>query len=541
MFLCGCSGGVSENEPSTADVESYETPEDVFAAAIAAGERDDWESFASMLTAESQAKMAASLIGGAKFEAVFDEKKEQSLNELLDRHGLDLSAPSQSKPDTTHAESMLEMFRPVDDIPRFVGDLAEWMDKNSAKEHHGGLADLRSVGSVSVEGDVAKAVALTDRGEFPIEFQKVGKAWLLHFPDDAVDDAGLASSPRRGTVIDPKGTVTGKTTGTLSASSSEPSEPFKQLELLTSVEADDSFHGAGTVAFSSDNHTFVTGGNAPKIWKLGAKVPEYSFARVYPPPGLDVDCHVLAISPNGRDVALGATDGGLAVFNINTKKQLRDLKPHANGIVSISYSADGTTLLTSGYDATVKVLNAETGAVIAEMNPKGEYPDYALSAGLTCNGKWVVSVGEDALLWDALSGERVGSFNLSERRDTRLYGLAISPDGKFVATGEMTVNHHPAALIWSIADRKLVATFEHRFLVMKLAYSPDGKLLATCGIDSEAYIWRLADSRCVQTIKETEFDSIRNVAWSPNGKFLGLVCEGTVRIFGPADTSESAS
>lgn len=67
----------------------------------------------------------------------------------------------------------------------------------------------------------------------------------------------------------------------------------------------------------------------------------------------------------------------------------------------------------------------------------------------------------------------------------------------------------------------------------------DGKLLATCGIESEAYIWRLADGRCVQTNKETEFDSIRNVAWSPNGKFLGLVCEGTVRVFGPADASEN--
>ena len=58
IFLYGCSGGVPDNEPSTVDVESHKTPEEVFEAAIAAAERDDWESLASMLTAESQALAA---------------------------------------------------------------------------------------------------------------------------------------------------------------------------------------------------------------------------------------------------------------------------------------------------------------------------------------------------------------------------------------------------------------------------------------------------------------------------------------------------
>ncbi len=216
VFLCGCGGGVSDNGPPTGGVGSHKTPKEVFAAIVTAEKRDDWNSFTSMLTVESQARMAASLIGCTSFEATLDKKKEQSLNELLDRHGLDLTGTSETKLDASYAEAMLEMFRPVDDIPRLIGDLAEWLDENSAEEHHGGLAEMRSVDVVSIEGDLAKAVAMTDRGEQAIEFRKVGGAWLLHFPDDEVDDAEPAKSTPRGPVIDAQGTVTGKITVMLS-------------------------------------------------------------------------------------------------------------------------------------------------------------------------------------------------------------------------------------------------------------------------------------------------------------------------------------
>jgi hypothetical protein len=79
---------------------------------------------------------------------------------------------------------------------------------------------MRSIDDVSIEGDLAKAVVMTNRGELPIEFRKVGGIWLLHLPDDEVDDDVNAAKPAmiapRGPVIDTQGTVTGKITVALS-------------------------------------------------------------------------------------------------------------------------------------------------------------------------------------------------------------------------------------------------------------------------------------------------------------------------------------
>src|SRR5947208_1008802 len=70
-----------------------------------------------------------------------------------------------------------------------------------------------------------------------------------------------------------------------------------------------------------------------------------------------------------------------------------------------------------------------------------------------------------------------------------VYAVAFSPDGKFVATGSFD----KLAKLWEAATGKDLRTFGgtqgHQNLVLTVAFSPDGKTIATGSHDNNAKIW----------------------------------------------------
>lgn len=135
--------------------------------------------------------------------------------------------------------------------------------------------------------------------------------------------------------------------------------------------------------------------------------------------------------------------------------------------------------------------------------------------------------------YDATSGERERVLPL--RKDVAVETLAFSPDGKqliadvvesapadrwtlFFQPGRSTLLHE--VIVWDVATGAVVWKTE-RFApgIAALTYSPDGTLLAVCGMDNRLRIWRAADGRPLH-----EFPAVRDefpaVAFSPNGKLV---------------------
>jgi WD40 repeat protein len=97
-----------------------------------------------------------------------------------------------------------------------------------------------------------------------------------------------------------------------------------------------------------------------------------------------------------------------------------------------------------------------------------------------------------------------------------VYDIAFSPDGRVMASG----SYDRTAKLWDLTDRKVFATLgDHEDQVFRVQFSPDGKSLATCGGDGKTIVWDVAtqQSRMVLT---GHGDPMIDVAFSADGSLL---------------------
>src|SRR5579883_369393 len=96
------------------------------------------------------------------------------------------------------------------------------------------------------------------------------------------------------------------------------------------------------------------------------------------------------------------------------------------------------------------------------------------------------------------------------------YALALSPDGKLLATGDIDGQIH----LWQVADGKNLLTFQgHEGVVWTVAFSPSGQTLASCSLDKLVKLWDVQTGDCLK-ILDQHTDVVWSVAWSPDSQIL---------------------
>jgi WD40 repeat protein len=115
-----------------------------------------------------------------------------------------------------------------------------------------------------------------------------------------------------------------------------------------------------------------------------------------------------------------------------------------------------------------------------------------------------------------------------------VYGVAFSPDGRFV----LTASGDPAVKVWDALTGKEVKSFSgpnaHKQLVLAVSVSPDGTQFATCGSDNTAKVWDFPTSKHLREFAQGV--PARAVAASADGKQLAAGGkDGKVKVWNTTD------
>jgi len=108
------------------------------------------------------------------------------------------------------------------------------------------------------------------------------------------------------------------------------------------------------------------------------------------------------------------------------------------------------------------------------------------------------------------------------RHSRAITSLAFSPDGMLLASGGMD----NTTVVWDLHDDRKIAKFLHKDVVNSVSFSPDGMLLATGSWDKTAAVWTVSYGR---KIVELRFlDWVRSVSFSPDVRYIA--CGGEEEI-----------
>ena len=286
---------------------------------------------------------------------------------------------------------------------------------------------------------------------------------------------------------------------------------------------------------------WIDAGAKPPQRAMGRKIVEVP--KVAPKGVPREPVNALAFSPQAKLVAVGR---GSVVELVDPVSQavVKRLEGSRGAVNALAWSADGTRLFAgsgeSAIEGEVREWDVAAGKVARTFTG---HRDMIYALALSPDGKTLATGGYDQKikLWNVADGAERKTLS---GHNGAVFALAFRPDGKLLASAsaDRTVK------LWDVAGGERRDTLSQPTKEQyAVAWSADGKRLAAAGADNRIRVWRVSrdakeTTNPLEVVRFAHEQPILRLVWSADGKtMLSSAQDGTVRVWDAADVKERVS
>ncbi len=223
----------------------------------------------------------------------------------------------------------------------------------------------------------------------------------------------------------------------------------------------------------------------------------------------------LTFNADGSKLVSTSSDQTIKIWDMATETCIQTLKGHGNRVYVATISADERRLATCGADRLIKIWDFATGNCLQTITG---HSDSVWSVGFYDDSTTLISSSRDRTikLWNWETGECIQTIEGNFKRVNFAHNFVrMSMDrNRIIFTGDDVIQ------IFDIQTGNYDYTLEgHTAKILCLSISPDKQQLASSSYDQTIRIWDLTTGECLQVL-DKHTDLVRSVCFHPNGKFL---------------------